>query len=107
MTRKERYIEWANQQEYMPIYMKPWWLDAVCAGKEWDVLLSEDENGVILGAMPYLLRKRAWMKYILMPQMTQVGGIWLDPIVTADNWQKAEVCKHLKEQLDSLGLSYY
>ncbi len=107
MTRKERYIEWANEQEFMPIYMRPWWLDAVCAGKEWDVILSEDDHGTILGAMPFLLRKRLWWKYILMPQMTQVGGIWVDPIVTADNWKKAEVCRQLKEQLDTMGLSYY
>ena len=23
----------------MPVTMQPWWLDAVCAGKQWDVLL--------------------------------------------------------------------
>ena len=57
MTNKERYIAWAAKQEYMPIFMQPWWMDAVCAGKEWDVLLAEDEQGEIIGAMPYLLRK--------------------------------------------------
>lgn len=107
MTNKERYIEWSVTQEYVPIFMQPWWLDAVCAGKEWDVLLAEDEKGEIIGAMPYLLRKRAWFKYIIMPQQTQIGGIWVTPEITADRWKTAEVCRNIKEQLDSMGLAYY
>lgn len=107
MTNKERYIEWTSQQDYVPIFMMPWWLDAVCAGKEWDVLLAEDENGAIVGAMPYLLCKRAWYKYIIMPQQTQIGGIWVTAEITADRWRTAEVCRQLKEQLDAMGLAYY
>ena len=107
MTNKERYIEWAGQQDYVPISMMPWWLDAVCAGKEWDVLLAEDEDGQIAGAMPYLLRKRAWHKFIVMPQLSQIGGIWVTPEVTADKWKTAEVCRKIVEQMDTMGLSYY
>lgn len=107
MTNKERYIEWVGQQEYVPVMITPWWMDAVCAGKEWDVLLAEDEQGNILGAMPYLLRKRAWFKYILMPQLTQIGGIWVTAAITADRWQTAEVCRQIKEQLDQMKLAYY
>ena len=107
MTNKERYIEWAGQQEYVPIMLMPWWLDAVCAGKEWDVLLAEDEHGTIQGAMPYLLRKRAWLKYIIMPQQTSIGGIWVSAEVTGDRWKTAEVCRQIKEQLDTMGLAYY
>jgi len=107
MTNKERYIEWVGQQEYVPIYMMPWWMDAVCAGKVWDVLLAEDENGQILGAMPYLLRERAWFRYIIMPQQTQIGGLWVTAEVTADKWKTAEVCRQIKEQLDGMHLAYY
>ena len=107
MTNKERYIQWANEQEYVPIFMTPWWMEAVCAGKEWDVLLAENEKGQIIGAMPYLLRKRAWYKYIIMPQMSQTGGIWVDAVTTADRWITAEVCRQFSEQLDQMGLAYY
>ena len=107
MTNKERYIEWVGQQEYVPISMNPWWLDAVCAGKEWDVLLAEDKDGEIIGAMPYLLRKRAWFKYIIMPQLTQIGGIWVTSEITADRWRTAEVCRSIAEQMDKMGLAYY
>lgn len=107
MTNKERYIAWAAQQEYMPVFMTPWWMDAVCAGKEWDVLLAEDENGQIQGVMPYLLRRRAWFNYIIMPQQTQIGGIWVTAETTADKWKTAEVCRQIKEQLDGMKLAYY
>ena len=107
MTDKEQYRAWAESQEYIPLFMKPWWLDAVCAGKEWNVLLARDEEGEIIGAMPYLLRKRAWLKYIVMPQQTPIGGIWVTPKVTADRWKTAEVCRALREQLDCLHLAYY
>ena len=107
MTNKERYSAWVKEQEYVPIFMMPWWMDAVCAGKEWDVLLAEDEEHNILGAMPYLLRKRAWLKYIVMPQQTQIGGIWVTAEITGDKWKTAEVCRQLKVQMDRLGLAYY
>ena len=107
MSNKERYSEWVAQQEYVPLTMQPWWMDAVCAGKLWDVILVEDNAGEIIGAMPYLLRKRAWFKYIVMPQQTQIGGIWVTPEITADKWKTAEVCRQVKEQLDQMGLAYY
>lgn len=107
MTNKERYIEWVGQQEFVPISMNPWWLDAVCAGKEWDVLLAEDAQGNISGAMPYLLRRKAWYKYIVMPPLSQTGGVWVTADITADRWKTAEVCRQIKEQLDNLHLAYY
>ncbi len=107
MTNKERYTEWVAAQDYVPLFMQPWWMDAVCAGKQWDVLLAEDEAGEIIGAMPYLLRKRAWYTYIVMPQQTQIGGIWVTPEVTADKWKTAEVCRIIKEQMDAMNLAYY
>ena len=107
MTNKERYMEWVLKQDFVPLMLQPWWMDAVCAGKEWDVLLAEDSEGNILGAMPYLLRKRAWLRYILMPQMTQIGGIWVNADTTADRWACAEVCRQLAEQLAAMNLAYY
>ena len=87
--------------------MQPWWMEAVCAGKQWDVLLVENEQGEILGAMPYLIRKRLWMRYVIMPQQTQVGGIWVSHAYTDDRWQVAEVCRQMAEQLAQLNIAYY
>ena len=83
--------------------MTDWWMDAVCAGKQWDVLMIQGEQGEILAAMPYLLRKRAWMKYIVMPQQTQIGGIWLTE-AAAD---VPDICQKISNELAKMKLSYY
>ena len=103
MTNKELYHEFCLRTSDLPIFMQDWWLDAVCAGKQWDVLLSMNDNGEIQAAMPYLLRKRAWMKYIVMPQQTQIGGIW----VAGNENRVSDACQDLVRQLAELGLSYY
>ena len=104
MTNKELYRELCLHTRDLPIFMQDWWMDAVCAGKQWDVLLSYDSNGNIQAAMPYLIRKKAWMKYIVMPQQTQIGGIW---IANDSRDQVTEICQDFARQLENLGLSYY
>ena len=104
MTNKELYRELCLHTRDLPIFMQDWWMDAVCAGKQWDVLLSYDSNGNIQAAMPYLIRKKAWMKYIVMPQQTQIGGIW---IANDSRDQVTEICQDFTRQLENLGLSYY
>lgn len=124
MTNKEIYRQWAKEQSGLPIFMQPEWLDAVSAGKEWDVLLVSETKAVaaegdadeskpveerkeVLAAMPYLYRKRLGMHFILMPQLTQIGGIWLDE---KKEWLASEideVCASMKGQLEGLNLSYY
>ena len=77
MTNKERYAEFCQHQPDMPVMMQPWWLEAVCAGKEWDVMLftrsdigmQANKDDEIVAALPYLIRKRLWYKFILMPQL--------------------------------------
>lgn len=49
-------------------------METVCEGKEWDVALACDESGRILAALPYLIRRRFGMRYVLQPQLTQFSG---------------------------------
>ena len=107
MTNKELYRDFCRTNGELPLFMQDWWLDAVCAGKQWDVLLNFAPDGTIQAALPYLLRKRAWMTYIVMPQQTQIGGIWLAQNVLSDNDRVATICQDFTQQLASLGLSYY
>ena len=107
MTNKELYRDFCKNNSQLPLFMTDWWMDAVCAGKQWDVLLSFNEQGAIQAAMPYLLRKRLWMKYIIMPQQTQIGGIWIAPSVAGNDHQVATICQDFSQQLADLGLSYY
>lgn len=114
MSNKERYAEWCEKQPAMPLFFQPWWLDAVCVGKGWDVLLVEQPRTErILAALPYLTGKRYWMHFIVMPQETPVGGIWLDSSLlnedgsTWDQETLQTICEDLLKQLQNLNLHYY
>mgnify|MGYP003542915541 FL=1 len=107
MTNRERYIQFCSNTPELPIFMQSWWLDAVCAGKQWDVLLYEHQDGEICAVMPYLLRQRAFMRYIIMPQMTQIGGVWVRKDIQEDNTMMQSICVSFQQQLEALDLSYY
>lgn len=127
MSNKERYAQWIERQSSLPIMMQPWWMDAVCAGKQWDVLLvtdsilsdgadkseRSDESATaerlanIVAAMPYLIRERWWMRYIIMPMLTQHGGVWLDEHRSWSEEEISIVCAEIATHLNGMGLHYY
>ena len=79
MTPKEKYIALCNSGDYyVPLFLQPWWMDAVCEGKQWDVLLAEDGDTVV-AAMPFLHGKKLGMEYVLNPQLTPWAGPWMHP----------------------------
>ena len=51
-------------------------MEAVCHGKHWDVALAHDDNGGIIGALPYLIGKKVGLRYVVQPQLTQYNGPW-------------------------------
>lgn len=105
MTNKELFSEWTKTQERLPLFMQPWWMDAVCAGRQWDVVLVENPN--ILAAMPYMLCKKWWMTWITMPQQTQIGGLWLDEKHEFTPEELTAVCENIAKQLAEKKLHYY
>lgn len=119
MTNKELYTQWAKQQDELPIFMQPWWMDAVSTGKKWDVLLSfkstsDPQNRKIediVAVMPYLLCKRLWMRWITMPQHTQLGGIWLTRNGGFDAQNELidlpAIAEDFANQIKALGVHYY
>lgn len=70
---KQRYGRFC-ETAYVPIYSKPWWMDAVCGPKNWDVWLYE-QGGETVAAMPYYLEERKHGLYITKPPLTQNNGI--------------------------------
>ncbi len=107
MTNKEQYAVLCQQHPDIPLFMQSWWLDGVCAGKQWDVLLVKNEQEEVIAAMPYLLRKRLGLKYIIMPQQTQIGGIWIHPDVRDSMMSTRHICEDIASQIKSLKLAYY
>ncbi|MCI8746296.1 MAG: GNAT family N-acetyltransferase [Lachnospiraceae bacterium] len=73
MNNKEKYGYFCRQT-YVPVYSKPWWMDAICGKDNWDVWLYEKGNN-ILAAMPYYLEQRGRYRYITKAPLTQNNGI--------------------------------
>lgn len=81
MTNKDRYRQLCETGDvYIPMFQQYWWMETVCLGKRWDVLLVE-ENGSVVGAMPFLYGTKLGLKYILQPQLTPWCGPWLHPVL--------------------------
>lgn len=101
-SNKELYAEWVQNQPDLPIFLQPWWLDAVCAGKQWDVLLVWDSHHIV-AVMPYLIRyKFRMLRFILMPQESQICGPWIAEGADADF-----VARELSRQIEELKVDYY
>ena len=114
LSDKELYCQWCDNQPDMPVFMQPWWLDAVCAGKQWDVMLyTNSRTGAILAAMPYQTSRRLKIRFVIMPKMTQIAGIWFDSSLRNDDgsiWDKElekTVCLDFAKRIDGLGVWYF
>lgn len=72
MTNKEKYNQFC-EKNYVPIYSKPWWMDAVCGPENWDVWLYESSG--VSAAMPYYFEMRGSYRYITKAPLTQTNGL--------------------------------
>ncbi len=74
---KDKYIQFANQaigKQYLPLQIQPAWLNLVCGNDQWDVCLSFDKEGTIVGVMPYFFQKKWGLMLIKMPPFTDYLG---------------------------------
>ena len=109
MTNKEKYSKFC-ETNYVPIYSKPWWMDAVCGPENWDVWLYES-GGNILAAMPCYYELRGSYRYITKAPLTQTNGIIFKKISGSKLVTEAELqekiinaaCAYIKE----LGIDVY
>jgi len=147
MTNKERYAAFCQAQPEMPVMLQPWWLEAVCAGKQWDVMLftksdldaestmwqrikaragkrfagssanaanpeipnaeAVNPEEEIVAAMPYLLRKRLWYRFVIMPQMTPFGGVWMNEELFGAPELQEKLAKAVVRKLREMYIAYY
>ena len=110
MTNKEKYrLLCEAEGSRIPLFQQYWWMETVCHGKRWDVLLSEQANGFIDGALPYLIGSKLGMRYVLQPQLTQYNGPWYHhhPLTGDPVEFEHHVGEDLASQLDRLHLSLY
>ena len=95
---------------YVPLYSKPWWLDAVVGTENWDVWLYE-EGGSVVAAMPYYYELRKSRKYITKAPLTQNNGIIFKHNENSKYVAKAlfeeKVIEAVCEYIESLGVDVY
>ncbi|MDR1763084.1 MAG: GNAT family N-acetyltransferase [Dysgonamonadaceae bacterium] len=100
MSDKQQYIDLCGQEQSIPIYSRPWWLDCVCGERRWDVLLSR-QGEAVAAAMPYYMPCSG---IIMMPPYVQTMGIWFNPAFESENYsnnlsRKQAVCEELIKRL--------
>lgn len=77
-TQKEHFTAFAQLEPSLPLYMQPWWLNAVCTKGTWDVCLSYDGADQIEGVLIYYkVKLKGIVSAILMPELTPHSGIWM------------------------------
>lgn len=79
MADRERYRALSEAESEIPLFMRPWWLDATCGPTGWDTALIE-EKGALEAALPYALRRRAGFLVLTQPALTQFLGPWIRPV---------------------------
>ena len=77
MTPKEKYRLYYPSKNDIPIFFDPAWLDAA-TNDEWDIILSQNNNGDIVGFMPICLKTKYGFDAAYTPLLTQSSGIWID-----------------------------
>lgn len=110
MDNKEKYMKLCEQEGSICIYDQPWWLDVVCGPDNWNVLLVEDEKGVIQGTLTYYIKKKFGINYITQPQLTQHNGVWIrqnDDREFKRLGKEHSVMTMLIDQLEKLPVAYY
>lgn len=102
MSNKDKYRRFCENNVDVSIFSLDWWLDAVSQNDNWDVLIVE-KNGLILGTLPYLIRKKYGMTFIIMPPLTQTLGPWIRPSkAKRDVEREAEEIAIMKELIEQI-----
>jgi hypothetical protein len=81
-----------------PVFMQPWYLDAVCRGGVWQAVVCE-QQGRVVGVWPFFLKKKWHWRYVAMPQMGKLMGPYVVPDIRSDISADMRVLAALADQL--------
>ena len=76
MTDKQAYLALCEEEKDIPVFSRPFWLDAVCGEDGWDARVVT-KDGCVVAALPFPLRRRCGFRAITMPPLTQSLRLWL------------------------------
>ena len=86
-SNKCKYIDLCGCVDNIPIFSQDWWLDSVTIdkGMDWDVCIVEKNNRIV-GALPYVFKKKYGKLIIIQPLLTQSLFPWIQ--CEHDNYTK-------------------
>ncbi|UCH98736.1 MAG: GNAT family N-acetyltransferase [Candidatus Aminicenantes bacterium] len=78
-SNKDIYREFCQQEKRLPIFLKDWWLDAVCVEGPWDAAVVADASNNSVKALLayYQVKGKLGHLYLTMPRLTQFMGPWI------------------------------
>lgn len=94
---RDAYRSFAAHAPDLPLFMQPWYLDAVCKGGSWDAAMVQ-KAGRTVAVFPYFLKQKLGQRYVAMPQLCKQMGPYLLPEYRALKWEM-RLYKELLEQL--------
>ena len=78
MSSRNAYTLFCASAPDLPLFMQPWYLDAVCEGGVWDAVVVE-KAGRVVAALPYFLKKKWGWQYVAMPPLARMLGPYVLP----------------------------
>ena len=73
MSKEKYQIFFEQHQHQLPLFIHPWYLDAVCTDGIWDAAVVE-EKGEILAVLAYFRKWKYGFHYITMPPFVKFMG---------------------------------
>lgn len=102
MENKELYSKFVLEENKIPIFSQPWWLDIVAGEENWNVIIVEDKSKII-ASFPYYIKQDGLYKIICQPPLTQKLGTYIKyPEKIKNEAKLALENKVVKEIIDRL-----
>ena len=105
MEQKEKYKNLCENNS-IPLFAQYYWLDSICENN-WDVIIIE-ENGEVLGTMPYMITYEDGEKIVQKIPLTQNNGIhffYREKLKKSD--KKISFTDLIIDEIEKLGLKRY
>ncbi len=94
------YIELCQTEQTIPIFMQNGWLDAVITeGSSWQVVLSKDKKGQIIGALTFQMKQKWGLTILSESPLSPFCGIWLKKMETSKQHEQYHIVKKILAEL--------
>ncbi|MCS7035510.1 MAG: GNAT family N-acetyltransferase [Saprospiraceae bacterium] len=72
------YFHFAEKAPDLPVFLRPYYLDAVCGPGHWSAALAYHGNEVV-GVLPFFIKKKFHWQYVAMPLLCRFMGPYVLP----------------------------